>query len=232
MKRFYKSADIVADDSGFAVHLDGKPVKTPARRRLVLPNEALARAVAAEWSEQGEVVDPRSLRLTRVSNSAVDRVPEHRAAIVDEVGAFISTDLLCYRASGPAELARRQAAAWDPLLDWLRAERGIVLTLTDSLLPIPQPEESVRKGRQAVDEHDDFALSGLHMMTLASGSVVLGLAAAAGRIDGRAAWEASLVDESWQLEEWGEEVEATKRRAGLLTDMTAAGRFLDLCRAS
>lgn len=231
MKRFYKAVGIAPGDDGIAIHLDGKPVRTPAKRTLRLPGEVLARAVAAEWEAQEGSVDPRSMPLTRLANTALDRVSEQRPAVVDEVAAYAATDLVCYRAAEPEELARRQAEAWDPLVGWARERHGIDLVVTDALLPATQSGESLQAARDALDAMDDFVLTAVHMATSASGSIVLGLAVAEGRIDSRTAWELSLIDESWQIEKWGEDPEAKRRRDGLLADIAAAATFIELYRA-
>lgn len=230
MKRFYKAVDIAEGPDGIAIHLDGRPVRTPAKQTLLLPSERLARAVAAEWEAQDEEVDPRSMRLTRLANTALDRVAQQRAAIVDEIAAYAETDLVCYRAAEPEELARRQAEAWNPLVDWARERHGIGLAVTDGLLPAVQTDESLRAARAALEALDDFVLTAVHTATAACGSVVLGLAVAGDRIDARTAWELSLVDESWQIEKWGEDPEAVRRREGLLAEISAAAAFIGLCR--
>lgn len=230
MKRFYEAVDIAEGPDGIAIHLDGRPVRTPAKKTLRLPSERLARAVAAEWEAQDEEVDPRSMRLTRLANTALDRVAQQRAAIVDEIAAYAETDLVCYRAAEPEELARRQADAWDPLVDWARERHGMSLAVTDGLLPAVQTDESLNAARAALEALDDFVLTAVHTATTACGSVVLGLAVAEDRIDARTAWELSLVDESWQIEKWGEDPEAVRRREGLLAEITAAAAFIGLCR--
>ncbi len=230
MKKFYKSVGISPEESGFSVRLDNRPVKTPAKKALVLPNRPLADAVAAEWDAQGEDIDTHSMRLTRLANTAIDRVTDHRQAVIGEIAGFAGTDLVCYRAEEPATLAKRQEEGWAPLVSWVAERHGIDLAVTTGLLPVAQSAESTQAARAAVESFDVFALSGLHLVTSACGSVVLGLAVADGRIDGASAWELSLIDETYQIEEWGEDPEATKRRAGLLDDISAAAEYLRLCR--
>ncbi|MEK9646196.1 MAG: ATP12 family protein [Alphaproteobacteria bacterium] len=231
MKRFYKAVSVAAADDGtLAVHLDGRPVKTPAKNELRLPGEDLARAVAAEWQEQGEEVDPPSMRLTRLANSAIDRVAANRDHVVGEIAAYAETDLLCYRASEPDQLAARQSAGWDPVLAWLADSHGIKLEVTEGVLPAAQSGDTIEATLRIVGGYDDFTLSGLHMATSATGSVVLGLAVAAGRIGGTEAWELSLIDETWQIEQWGTDSEATRRRDGLKAEIEAAAEFLSFCR--
>ncbi len=231
MKRFYKAVSIAwADDDTLAVHLDGRPVKTPAKNELRLPGEDLARAVAAEWEDQREEVEPLSMRLTRLSNSAIDRVAANRNHVVGEIAAYAETDLLCYRASEPEELVVRQSAGWDPVLAWMADAHGIKLKVTDGVLPAAQSGDAIDATCRIIGGYDDFALSGLHMATSATGSVVLGLAVAAGRVGGAEAWELSLIDETWQNEQWGTDSEATRRRVGLKAEIEAAAQFLSFCR--
>lgn len=231
MKRFYKSVGVAAEDAGFSVRLDDRPVKTPAKNQLLLPNRPLADAIAAEWDEQPEDIDAHGMRLTRLANSAIDRVTEHRQAVMAEVAGFADTDLVCYRADEPASLAQRQEEGWGPLVSWAAEHHGIDLVITTSLLPIAQSDGSAKAVQSAIGAFDEFSLAGLHLVTSACGSVVLGLAVADGRIDGAIAWELSLIDETFQIDEWGEDPDATKRRAGLLEDITAAAEYLRLCKA-
>ncbi|MEX2453887.1 MAG: ATP12 family protein [Rhodospirillaceae bacterium] len=230
MKRFYTSVDLAPVDGGIAVRLDGRQVKTPSKRALCVPTEGMADAIAAEWRAQGDEVDILSMRLTRLANTAIDRVADRRDAVVDEIARYAETDLVCYRTAMPAALSDRQKELWDPLLDWLRGRYGATLTVTDAVLPLDQPPASLEALRAAVSAFDHFSLSGLHSVTVACGSVVIGLAVAEGRVGGDDAWAASLVDESYQIEQWGEEAEAAKRRALLRQDIAAAARFLALGR--
>ena len=230
MKRFYKDVSVEHVDGAYAVRLDGRQVKTPAKRALRLPGAALADAITAEWAAQGSEIDAHAMRLTRLANTAIDRVSEHRDAVVGEIGRYAETDLVCYRADAPEELARRQKKAWDPLVCWIADRHGVSLAVTEGLFPVAQQDESLRRVSEVVGGFDDFSLAGLHMVTSASGSVVIGLAVADAALGGEAAWSASLVDETFQIEEWGEDAEATRRREALLADIEAAARFLALVR--
>lgn len=232
MKRFYKAAAAVEADQGYSVQLDGRPVKTPAKNVLNVPRRALADAIAAEWETQGEDIDAHEMRLTRLANSAIDRVVEHRDSVISEIAGYIETDLVCYRAESPDGLAKEQEAGWGPLVSWIHERHGVVLEITTGLLPIAQSAACIDTVRAAVCEFDVFSLAGLHMVTVSSGSVVIGLAVADDRIDGTAAWELSLIDETFQLTEWGEDPDATKRRAGLRDDIAAGAAFLRLCRSA
>lgn len=228
MKRFYDAVTSVSAKEGFEVQLDGRPVRTPAKRRLALPSEGLAQAVSREWSDQGEDLDMHGMRLTRLANGAIDRIADCRDPVVSEIAGYAETDLVCYRAAEPEGLRRRQETGWTPLVDWIGKRHEIVLTVTAGLLPCPQPAESLTRVRKVVEERNDFCLAGLQLAVAASGSVVIALALAEGEIDASRAWELSLVDETWQIENWGEDPETAKRRADLLADIDAAETFMRL----
>jgi chaperone required for assembly of F1-ATPase len=231
MKRFYRQVSLAAlADGGHEVRLDGRPLRTPAKAALRLPALALAEAVAAEWAAQGEEIEPQSMPITRLANSAIDRVAAHRAEVVDQVAGFAATDLVCYRAATPQELAERQKAAWDPLLAWAGAELGAVLRTTSGVVPVAQEAGALAALRAPIEACDNFALAGLHGVVTAAGSLVIGLALAHGRLEVEAAWVASQVDEAFQIERWGEDEEATKARAALKSALYDAARFLDLCQ--
>lgn len=231
MKRFYREVDVACGDGGgFVVALDGRPIRTPAKAPLQVRSRALADAVAEEWACQGETVDIHAMRLTRLANSALDRVAPARDAVAATTAAFAEADLLCYRASEPDELVVRQATAWQPLLDWAAERYAARLTVVCGLMPVAQPPTACAALADAVGAHDDFRLTGLAEATAVTGSLVLGLALAEGRIDAEAAWSLSLFDELYQKERWGAEAEAERRREALRADLAAAGRFLDLVR--
>lgn len=214
----------------FQIVLDGRPARTPVKRPLALPVRAAAEAVAAEWDAQGEEFEPTALRLTRLANTAIDRVAGNRPAVVAEVSRFGHTDLVCYRAAEPAELVRRQAEAWQPLVDWAETRHGARLAVTAGVVPTAQPAEGLAALTRAVEAYDDFALTALHAATAASGSLVIGLALGEGRIDSETAFAAACLDEQFQAEFWGVDAEAEARRAALKADIETAARFLALLR--
>ncbi len=232
MKRLYRDAAVTEIDGGFVVALDGRAVRTPGKRRLVLPARPLAEAIAAEWQSQGDEVRPAEMPLTRLANTAIDRVVERRDEVIAEIARFATADLVCYRADDPPELAQLQGRGWQPLVDWAAERFGAALAVTSGLLPVSQPPEALAPLGEAVADFDDFALTALHAAAAACGSVVIGLALAHGRLDADAAWTLSLVDESFQIEKWGEDADAADRRAGLKGDIAAADAFLRLCRGS
>lgn len=231
MKRFYRAVSVVAGADGHRILLDGRPVHSPARRPLVTPSAALAEAVADEWRGQGETIERAGMGLTRLVSTALDRMPALRGAAIDEALGYAETDLLCYRAAAPAELAERQQQSWQPWLDWLAKAHGAGLVVTTSMLPVAQPEAALARLRAAVEPLDDWHLVGLHGATTALGSLVLGLALLEGEIDAEQALAASLLDELFEIERWGRERDALRRHQVLRRDLAAAARFLACLRA-
>ena len=231
MKRFYKEAKVTAADDEFGVQLDGKPLLTPGKRALRVPSRALAEAIAAEWQGQGVTVKPLELPLTRLVSTALDRVEPRRADVIGEIAKYATTDLLCYRADEPRELIERQAQIWQPLLDWTEARFAAPLTVTQGVLPVAQDPATLAAIERAIAAHDSLQLVALHLATTACGSVVLGLALLAERLSAEEAFAAAALDESFQIERWGEDAEQTQRRAALKEDIALAARFAALLRA-
>lgn len=227
-RRFYKEAKIAAFASGFSVLLDGRPLKTPAKRDLVLPNMALARALAEEWAAQAETIEPDSMPLMRIIATALDRTVDQREQVIEEVTAFAKTDLLCYRADHPAALAERQAQVWQPWLEWLSERHGIALAVTDGIIAISQTEAALKAVQAFVGGQDSFRLTILYFLTGTLGSVVLAIAVLEGALEAEAAFTLSQLDEVFQAEKWGEDQEAVQRREGLRRDILGYARFLRL----
>jgi chaperone required for assembly of F1-ATPase len=230
MKRFYTTAAVGEADGGWTVHLDGRPMRTPARNVLVMPTPALGGAVAAEWQAQETVIDTQAMRLTRLATTAVDLMPERRGDAIAEAADYAGTDLLCYRATSPASLAARQEAAWQPWLDWAERRFDARLLASAGVMPARQDEVALRSLRAAVERVDDWRLVGLHAATTATGSLVLGLAVEAGDLGAEAAFATSLLDELFEIEQWGEDAEQVARHARLHADLHATERFLALLR--
>jgi chaperone required for assembly of F1-ATPase len=216
------------NDEGFGIFLDGKPVRTPGRVPLALPNARLADAIADEWNAQGETIDPRAMRLTGLANAAIDRVAPDPAAFARGLAAYGESDLLHYRAEGPAPLVERQAAHWDPILAWARGRYDVAFEIVAGVLHKQQPPETVARLAAALDSRGPFELAGLSPLVTVSGSLVVALALAEGAIGLEPAWAAATLDEQWQAEHWGEDAEAAKALAGRRADFDAAARFLSL----
>lgn len=230
MKRFYADATVVAQGDGFAIQLDGRPVRTPARALLALPTAALADAVAQEWRAQGETVDPASMPFTGLANAAIDHVAINQAQFAAGVARYGQSDLLCYRAEAPDTLVVRQAAAWDPLLDWARARYDVTFVVTQGILPVPQPPETLARLDAVVGALDPFTLTGLSTLVALSGSLVCGLAVVEGGHDLPAIWQAAEIDEAWQVEKWGEDALAAASTARRTADFSTAGAFCAMSR--
>jgi chaperone required for assembly of F1-ATPase len=231
VRRVYRRAEPVPAGSGHGVALDGRPVKTPAKNDLVVPSAALAAALAAEWDAQETEVRPAEMPLMRLAASAIDRVGPQRAEVVRQIAEYAGTDLVCYRATHPPALTLRQQAAWQPLIDWAVLRYDAPLAVTAGVVPAGQPEVSLRAFAAAVAEHDDFALAALHAATTACGSLVIALALSEGRLDAAEAFAVSQLDESYQIEAWGEDAEQSRRRELLAAEIAAAARFLALLRS-
>ncbi|MBM3505152.1 MAG: ATPase [Alphaproteobacteria bacterium] len=228
MKRFYTAAAAGPIAGGHTVFLDGKPVKTPARNALCLPTEALAGAIAAEWAAQGDTIEPRKMRLMGMACTVLDRIPERRGAAIDQVLAFAETDLLCYRATDPAELVTRQAQAWQPLLDWAAERFDAVLRTTSGVMPLVQPREAIQALRRAVEAVDDWRLSALLAATSGTGSLVVGLALVHGRLDAAGAWRVARIDSDFQEERWGRDELSAESAQHARADLDAAEAWLRL----
>jgi len=229
MKRFYKVAAVAAVDDGFAVTLDGKTIRTPMGTHLRVPHEPLAEAIAEEWLAQEETVKPHTMPLTQLASTALDRVAEKREAMIAHMLNYADTDLLCYRAQSPSDLVARQTSLWHPILDGVAASLGVEIRVTHGVLPISQPEATMEALRRKVESYDDWRLTALQSAVSALGSLFLALAMLEGRLNADEAFAASELDETYQIEFWGEDPEATKRREALRNDIAAAGRFVELC---
>ena len=231
MKRIYTSVAVEPHDGGHAVTLDGRGAKTPVGQPLVLPNAALAEAVAAEWDAQAKDIAPASMPMTRLATVALDMAAPRRADVIDEIVGFGASDLVCYRADAPATLAARQHEVWQPLIDDLAARHGVHLSITEGVIPIVQPPDAITALRDVVAGYDDMALAALHTLATVLGSLVIALAAADGILDADTAWAASRIDEDHQTERWGDDAEAADVRRKRHADVVAAARFLNLARA-
>ncbi len=233
MKRLYKEAQPAAHDGGFGVSLDGRPIRTPGRALLLLPTRALAEAIAGEWNAQETEVRPGTMPLMQLAGTVVDHLPGNRASVEATVLRFAETDAVCYRANvgEPAELVALQASLWDPLIDWLRKERGATLVTTSGILPINQSREDIAILARIVSAMDDWRLGAFQSAVASSGSFVIGLALIDGRIDADEAFAAAELDAGFEIDRWGDDAEAARRRAVVATDLAAARRFADLAKA-
>ncbi|MBV9966399.1 MAG: ATPase [Alphaproteobacteria bacterium] len=228
MRRVYKKAAARPAEGGWGVALDGRPMRTPARHELVVPSTALAEAIAEEWDAQQDEVRPATMPLTRLAATAIDRTGAQRDLIVAEAAKYAGTDLVCYRAEHPPALIARQHAEWQPLIDWAMQRYDAALAVTSGVVPRPQSPATLNAFAAAVAAQDNFMLTALHTMTAACGSLVIALALLEGRLDAEAAFAVSQLDETFQIEAWGEDAEAAARRRALADDVAAASRFVHL----
>ena len=231
MKRFYKETGVEeAENGGWRVLLDGKPMRTPAKSVLVVPTRALAEAIAEEWRSVPEAAEIKvtQLPLTRLAATALDRVTTQRERVIADTAKYAGSDLLCYRATDPESLVRRQHETWQPLLDWAVAQYGASLRVAGGTTFVDQPAEALGRLEAAVAAHGDLALSALYNLTHIAGSLVIALAVAEGHLAADRAFDAAQLDEIYQIEKWGEDPIAAQRHASIRHDIEAAARFLRL----
>lgn len=229
VKRFYKAVSVGERDGAFAILLDGKPAKTPAKNALALPSRALAEAVVAEWAGQGEHIDPAKMPLTRLAHAAIDGVAGGAEAAAAEIVSYSGSDLLLYRATELEDLVAAQAKHWDPVLVWAGEVLGARFTLAQGVKHVAQPEAAIAAVRAEIARYTSpFQLAALMSLTNISGSALLALALARGRLSADEAWAAAHVDEDWNVKRWGEDTEAMARRTARRLEFDAAARVLAL----
>jgi chaperone required for assembly of F1-ATPase len=228
VKRFWNDVEVAAENGGWGIHLDGRPVKTPARAALAVPTRALANAIAEEWRSVGEAVDPRAMPLTGIANAAIDRVAPEKDAFAAGLARYAETDLACYRAEGPHELIERQEQSWDSLLAWARRRFDVDFATTTEVTHVTQPAATVERLSHAVAALDPFHLAGLSPLVTIGGSLVGALAALEKGLASDQVWDAVSLDDQWQLERWGSDAEAETALENRRRDFFAAARFLEL----
>jgi chaperone required for assembly of F1-ATPase len=222
-KRFYKDVSIGETENGFCVLLDGRPVKTPGRQALAVPTRAAAELLAAEWQAQAEDINPDKMPVTRLVNTAIDGIAAQVEAVFDDIVKFAGTDLVCYRAEAPQSLVDMQARHWDPVVYWAADAFGARFILAEGVIHRAQPEGAIAAYRAGLGKYRSaLQLAALHTITTLTGSALLALALAAGRLTAEQAWQAAHVDEDWNILQWGADVEAEARRAARWTEMRAA----------
>jgi chaperone required for assembly of F1-ATPase len=231
-RRFYREVTVLRGDDGWQVALDGKLLRSPMKAALILPSEALAMAVRAEWDAQGERIRPASMPMMQLASTAVDRVLPNREQIVADVTAYAASDLLCYRAATPADLVRRQEEQWQSLLDWANHRFDVSLCTTTGIMAVEQSAQSLAILKRVVDQLDPWRLTALASVTATAGSLVIALALLEGRVTPEAAVAAAHLDELFQAERWGEDAEAMVRRRGQAQDIADAARFVTLLDGS
>jgi chaperone required for assembly of F1-ATPase len=224
-KRFYASAGTGEAEGGYIVTLDGKPIKTPSGRTVVVPSRSLAEMIAAEWNAQGEFIEPLTMPLTRFANSVVQGVTDNVTAVSDDVAKYFGSDLLFYRAGHPEGLVAREAEHWDPVLFWAAETLGAHFMLAEGVMHVRQPDEAIAAVRGALPD-DPWAIAAVHVLTTLTGSALLALAMFHGVIDPEKAWAAAHVDEDWNAEKWGVDEEMAARKAAKSVDFNAVAAVL------
>jgi chaperone required for assembly of F1-ATPase len=230
-KRFYENAEIAEREGGFVLALDGRPARTPAKALVKVATRRLAEAIVEEWNNQRDTIDPATMPITRIVNSAIDGVSREASAVAADIVRYAGSDLLSYRAGEPEGLAQRQHEAWDPILAWAGTDLGAALAVGTGVIFVPQHAGALDAVARAVAPLDPVRLAALHVVTTLTGSAVLALAVARGRLEPEAAWAAAHIDEDYQAELWGADEEAQERRAARWREMEAASRILELAVA-
>ncbi|MCA1776002.1 MAG: ATPase [Loktanella sp.] len=229
-KRFWKKTAVTEDRDGFGIALDDRPVRTPNKNHLIVPTQSMAQAIAAEWDAQGEDIDPLSMPVTRGANSALEKVAPQRDAVVAGLAEYGDSDLLCYRAAGPAGLVARQREAWDPLLDWAARELNAPLISAEGVMHVAQPPESLARLERRVADLSNFEIAGFHDLVALSGSLVMALAVIDAHLAPEVAWDISRIDEDWQIAQWGEDEEASVLTERKKEAFVAGSAFVSLAR--
>ena len=227
-KRFYKNVAVVEGARGWQVTLDDKGLRSPAKKDFYLPTKSLADAIAAEWNAQNELIRPSTMPLMQLAATAIDRISTDRSHILAELIGYAQTDLVCHRAVEPPQLVEREALAWDALIAWMRRRYDVSLVLTNGIVAVAQPPATLDVLTRVMDGYDDFALTALANLIQTTGSLVIGLAVAEGELTAEQGAHAAQLEELYQTERWGEDIEALERRIAQLAEMVAARRFLDL----
>ena len=227
-KKFYTAVSIGEKDGHFVIELDGRPVKTPAKRSLAVPARPLAEAIAAEWAAQETHIDPSTMPHTRMANSVIDGVADRRAEVIDDLVAYAGSDLLCYRAEGPDRLVERQTLAWDPVLDWAEEALGARFLVAEGVMHIEQDPEAIARIRAELEPLGPFVLGGMHAITTLTGSVLIALALRLRQLDASAGWAAGALEDLWSLEIWGHDDEAAARLERRQREFQAAMVFVGL----
>ncbi len=227
-RRTYRDVAVAPDSAQFVVRLDDRPLRTPLGTVIGVPTRPLAEAIADEWRRQPATLDLEACPLTRIAGTALDLMPRQRTTVVAELAGYGETELVCHRAERPSALVVRQQAVWQPLTDWIMARYDAHLVVAAGIVPRAQAPAALAALARAVAAYDDWRLAALAVAVHAAGSLVIGLAIIEGRLDAAAAFDAAELDATFQIEAWGEDSEATRRRATVRADLDAAARFVGL----
>ena len=228
VKKFYKKASVRGKKAPFSIALDGRVLKTPSKEPLEIPSRALARAVADEWNAQQEFVDLNAMFLTKYASAAQDGTMQRKEAIVDEIVAYASSDLVCYRADTPQGLVDRQTNAWDPVLEWARKTHNLKFICVAGIIYATQPDTTLAQAHKLLMEKDPHTLTGIHHLTNLLGSALLSIAVTEGALSDNDCWNAAHLDEDWNIEQWGTDEDAMERRKVRRTEFDGILRFCEL----
>lgn len=228
MKRFWTHVTVEEGAEGASVLLDGRPVMTPARRRLAVPRRALAEAIAEEWRAAGPIVHPAEMRLTGLANAALDHAAPDPAAFAARLAAYAACDTLCYRADAPEILVARQNTIWEPLMQAVEARLDTRFRRQTGVEFLPQPAPALARVEAAYAAEGPFRLAALSPVVSITASAILGLALSEGLAAADEIWRAGLLEELFQAEQWGEDADAAASRALRRAEFDAGVRFLAL----
>jgi chaperone required for assembly of F1-ATPase len=233
MKKFYKSAEAGTAPGGHVIRLDGKVVRTPLQNLLLLQSPPLAEAIAQEWLAQGAEIKPASMPLTQLANTMIDKAngPD-RAAMNAEIIKYGGSDLICYFATHPADLVKLHQQHWGPLLAWMKGKHGIIFEPVSGIQYRQQPPAALDKLKQLIEGMDAAQFTIVQSVTASTGSVTIALALVEGRLSAEEAYQASCVDEIYQLKTWGADEPAQKKLEAIEADLKTIVRFRDLLSAS
>ena len=227
IKRFYKVVSISEERTGYWVRLDGKPIRSPQKKIIECNNLTLANKLLEEWESHVEYIDYVNMPITRILNVAFDRVSENHISVVETVGSYATSDLLCYRANGPEKLVIRQHEYWDPILEWGQQTFKLNFNVTDSILPVEQPESTILKIKEVLRKYNPIQLAAIHTVTTISSSVLIALALENEAFERETIWNAINVDEDWNIEHWGEDEELILSRKIKRQDFLAVSQIFD-----
>ncbi len=227
-RRFYKEVSV---SPVLSILLDGRPVKTPLKAALQLPNARLAEAVAAEWRAQDTHIDAVRMPLTKLANTAIDRATQERVTVIDEIVAYAGNDLVCYWADGPPDLVARQRQHWQPVVDWAQQKFSADIKTASGIRHVPQLPEMLEAVRRHAEAQDNWQLTALFLLTTKTGSMLLSAMQMAGAASPDDAWAAAHVDEDYQIANWGLDWEAEQRRTSRRNEFNGLMTFLELIRA-
>ena len=228
MKRFYKNVTVKTSESGYQICLDDRPVRSPAKAVVMVPSQALAEAVQAEWQAVGDEIQPEDMPLYSMAVTITDRVTPQRQELADELAGYIHDDVLRYRSVDDLDLASRQTKMWDPWLNWAEQECGLRLSTTAGLMPVFAEATTEHIVRNRLQPLADAQFGCLYRVATLSGSVVLGMAFQGRQLGAHDVFETAFLDELYQNSLWGTDEEAADRQVAIRSELKNVERFMDM----